>query len=132
MGVPPLPAAGRTIAEVADVEVLVRRFYQAAIPDPLLGPIFEGSGVDWSAHIPFGDAELARWLELWEETVDCSPARSRRWRSNAPDGQRSDRIARPPARRAAGPVTGPPGGVNTVIADQTRRRIELGITPGGR
>ena len=102
MGVPRCLPHGRPIAEIADVELLVRRFYQAVIPDPLLGPIFEGFGVDWSEHIPklvdfwagrllgvagydgnpvgahqpvfercpFGDAELARWIELWEETVD--------------------------------------------------------------
>jgi hemoglobin len=102
MGNPPIARERRPLADVADVEVLVRRFYQAAIPDPLLGPIFEGFGVDWSVHIPklvdfwagrllgvagyqgnpvgahqpvlercpFGEAELARWLELWEETVD--------------------------------------------------------------
>src|SRR5438270_248786 len=84
------------------VNLLVRRFYQAAIPDPLLGPIFHDFGVDWSIHIPtlvdywaarlldrpgyvgnavgahqpvlercgFGDRELDRWVELWEETVD--------------------------------------------------------------
>src|SRR3954470_20327616 len=102
MGVPPIPATRRAITTVADVELLVRRFYQAVIPDPLLGPIFGGMPVDWSAHIPklvdfwagrlldiegydgnavgahqpvldrfpFGEAELQRWLELWEETVD--------------------------------------------------------------
>jgi hemoglobin len=90
------------IATVTDVERLVRSFYRAAIPDPLLGPIFRDFGVDWSAHIPklvefwaarildvsgyggnavgahqpvlercgFGARELARWLELWRETVD--------------------------------------------------------------
>jgi len=102
MGVPPLPARRRPIETVGDVEELVRRFYQAAIPDPLLGPVFHAFGVDWSVHIPklvafwsrellgepgytgrpvgahgpvldrrpFGAAEVARWLELWEETVD--------------------------------------------------------------
>ena len=40
------------IVDVADVEVLVRRFYRAAIPDPTLGPVFDGFGVDWSVHIP--------------------------------------------------------------------------------
>ena len=102
MGVPDRRAGRIEIGTVADVEVLVRRFYQAVIPDPLLGPIFHAFGVDWSAHIPklvdfwagrllgtpgyhgnpvgahqpildrfpFGTAELARWLELWEETVD--------------------------------------------------------------
>jgi hemoglobin len=86
----------------ADVERLVRRFYQAVIPDPQLGPVFHRMQVDWSVHIPklvdfwclrlfdrpgyagnavgahqpvldrcpFGSRELARWLELWEETVD--------------------------------------------------------------
>jgi hemoglobin len=102
MAVPPPPAARKEIDDVADVELLVRRFYQAVIPDPLLGPIFHDFGVDWSVHIPklvdfwasrllgvpgyrgnpvgghqpvldvcpFGDVELARWLELWEETID--------------------------------------------------------------
>jgi hemoglobin len=102
MGVPGLSAARREIDGVADVEDLVRRFYQAVIPDTLLGPIFRDMGVDWSEHIPklvdfwagrllgirgydgnpvgahqpvldrcpFGAAEVARWLELWEETVD--------------------------------------------------------------
>ena len=40
------------ITDVADIEVLVRRFYRAAIPDPMLGPVFAGFGVDWSVHIP--------------------------------------------------------------------------------
>ena len=102
MGIPRRPAQRATIETVADVELLVRRFYQAVIPDPLLGPIFHAMNVDWSMHIPklvdfwagrllglpgykgnpvgahqpvldrcsFGAAELARWLELWEETVD--------------------------------------------------------------
>jgi hemoglobin len=102
MGIPSRPATRTTIDDVNDVDLLVRRFYQAAIPDPLLGPIFSGFGVDWSVHIPklvdfwagrllgepgyvgnpvgahqpvlercpFGGAELARWLELWGETVD--------------------------------------------------------------
>ena len=102
MGVPPVVSERRTIATVDDVALLVRRFYQAVIPDPLLGPIFEGMPVDWSVHIPklidfwagrllgapgyagnpvgahqpvlerfpFGDAELDRWLTLWDETVE--------------------------------------------------------------
>ena len=96
------------IESITDVERLVRRFYRAAIPDPLLGPVFHDFGVDWSVYIPklvdywaarilyrpgytgnavaahqpvldscgFGSAELARWLELWAETVDelfCRP-----------------------------------------------------------
>lgn len=102
MDIPPPPARRTPIESVADVELLVRRFYRALIPDPLLGPIFHAMAVDWSllipklvdfwagrllgqpgyagnpvgAHqpvldrFPFGDVELARWLELWEETVD--------------------------------------------------------------
>jgi hemoglobin len=102
MGRAPAPAQLTEIADVADVQLLVRRFYQAVIPDALLGPIFHDFGVDWAGHIPklvdfwagrllghagydgnpvaahqpvldrcgFGRAELDRWLELWDETVD--------------------------------------------------------------
>jgi hemoglobin len=102
MGVAPAPTERTTIEDIDDVELLVRRFYQAVIPDPLLGPIFHDFGVDWGVHIPklvdfwggrllglpgyegnpvgahqpvldrhpFGAAELERWLELWDETVD--------------------------------------------------------------
>jgi hemoglobin len=53
LGPPPPAAADRTpIESVADVDVLVRRFYQAVIPDDLLGPIFHAMEVDWSEHIP--------------------------------------------------------------------------------
>src|SRR4051794_17665834 len=49
----PTPPSERSeLRSVADVEVLVRRFYQAAIPDPLLGRVFHDFGVDWSVHIP--------------------------------------------------------------------------------
>ena len=102
MGIPSAPAERVEITDVGHVELLVRRFYQSVIPDPLLGPIFHAMGVDWSVHIPklvdfwvgrllaqpgyvgnpvgahqpvlercpFGQSELARWLELWGETVD--------------------------------------------------------------
>lgn len=102
MGIPTRAPVTHDIDERADLDVLVRRFYQAVIPDPLLGPIFEAVHVDWAAHIPklvdfwcgrllgepgyvgnpvgahqpvldtspFGDAEIARWLNLWAETVD--------------------------------------------------------------
>jgi hemoglobin len=102
MGAAPAPARRHELASIDDVEVLVRRFYQAVIPDPTLGPIFHAMDVDWSVHIPklvdfwsnrllgvpgydgntvaahqpvldrcaFGRAELDRWLELWEETID--------------------------------------------------------------
>src|SRR5262245_59623598 len=102
MGVPKPPAIRTEIADRYDGDLLVRRFYQAVIPDATLGPIFHDMGVDWSVHIPklvdfwagrllgepgyvgnpvgahqpvldrcpFGSRELARWLELWEETID--------------------------------------------------------------
>lgn len=52
MGVPPAPVARKPLEDLDDVELLVRRFYQAVIPDPLLGPIFHCFGVNWSVHIP--------------------------------------------------------------------------------
>ena len=102
MGIPPRPTVRTEITDRADVDLLVRRFYQAVIPDAVLGPIFHAMRVDWSVHIPklvdfwvgrlldepgyvgnpvgahqpvldrcpFGAPELARWIELWEETVD--------------------------------------------------------------
>jgi hemoglobin len=112
MGVPTAPARRRPIETVADVEELVRRFYQAAIPDPQLGPVFHAFGVDWSVHIPklvaywarellgetgyqgnpvgahgpvldcrhFDAPEIARWLELWSETVDeCFTGETAEW-----------------------------------------------------
>lgn len=52
------------IETVADVERLVRSFYRAAIPDPVLGPVFHEFGVDWSVHIPkLVDFWAARILE---------------------------------------------------------------------
>lgn len=102
MNIAPARPACRDIATDNDVGVLVRRFYRAAIPDPLLGPVFGRFGVDWSRHLPkliaywervllsrpglvthtvavhggvqrvapFGTAEIARWVELWEDAVD--------------------------------------------------------------
>jgi hemoglobin len=99
--IPDAPPVG-DIADAADVELLVRRFYQAAIPDPLLGPLFHAAGIDWSVHIPLlrsfwerellgvpgyagnvvaahrpmltiaplGPANLNRWVELFDETID--------------------------------------------------------------
>jgi hemoglobin len=42
----------RDIEGPEDVALLVRRFYQAAIPDPLLGHLFRVGGIEWDAHIP--------------------------------------------------------------------------------
>jgi hemoglobin len=99
---PAPPEVRRELRSVDDVDELVRRFYQAVIPDPVLGPIFHAMDVAWSEHIPklvdfwslrlfgiagyagnaagahlpvfdrcpFGTAELDRWLDLWEETID--------------------------------------------------------------
>ena len=66
MGIPRTPAARTTIADHNDVEVLVRRFYQAAIPDPLLGPNFRGFSVDWSVHIP-------KLVEFWASRLLGEP-----------------------------------------------------------
>ena len=52
MGIPPRPSVRTEIADRSDVDLLVRRFYQAVIPDSVLGPIFEAMRVDWSVHIP--------------------------------------------------------------------------------
>ena len=52
MGTPQLATNRTPLESVTDVQLLVRRFYQAVIPDPILGPIFSGFGVDWSVHIP--------------------------------------------------------------------------------
>ena len=50
------PATGqpptRDITDEADVALVVRRFYQAAIPDPVLGHLFRVGGIEWDAHIP--------------------------------------------------------------------------------
>lgn len=52
MNISPALPRTRDIATENDVGVVVRRFYRSAIPDDLLGPVFEGFGVDWSQHIP--------------------------------------------------------------------------------
>jgi len=102
MNIAPARPRARDIATENDIGVVVRRFYRAAMPDDLLGPVFEQFGVDWSVHIPklirywsrallgtrgytgntirahhavhdvapFGDEHLARWIELWCETID--------------------------------------------------------------
>ena len=52
MGIPSAPTRRTELRDRADVDVLVRRFYQAVIPDQVLGPYFEVMHVDWSVHIP--------------------------------------------------------------------------------
>jgi hemoglobin len=102
VNIAPARPASRDITTGNDVGVVVRGFYRAAIPDPLLGPAFERFGVEWPRHLPrlvaywehvllsrpglatntvavhagvqqvapFGPAQVTRWVELWEETVD--------------------------------------------------------------
>ena len=52
MNIAPALPRSRDIATGNDVGVIVRRFYRAVIADAVLGPLFEGYGVDWPHHIP--------------------------------------------------------------------------------
>jgi hemoglobin len=52
MSVPPAPAERVELRDPIQVTELVGRFYQAVAQDGVLGPIFEGMGVDWAAHLP--------------------------------------------------------------------------------
>jgi len=89
-----LPA---TDATEAQVEQLVRRFYDAARADPLLGPVFDAHVGDWDNHfellqdfwshllrrtgryqgrplpkhveLPVDATHFARWLELFSATA---------------------------------------------------------------
>jgi hemoglobin len=47
-GIPPT----RDIETGEDIALVVRRFYQAAIPDPRLGHLFIAGGIEWDSHIP--------------------------------------------------------------------------------
>ena len=58
----PARLGSRDIATGNDVGVLVHRFYRRAIPDPLLGPVFEGFGVDWPRHLP-------KLVAYWEHVL---------------------------------------------------------------
>jgi hypothetical protein len=62
MNIAPARPVSRDLATGNDVGVLVHRFYRAAIPDPLLGPVFERFGVDWSRHLP-------RLAAYWEHVL---------------------------------------------------------------
>ena len=48
------------ITTTDDVAWLVRRFYRVAIPDPVLGPIFDAAHMEWDVHIPRITAFWAR------------------------------------------------------------------------
>ena len=52
----------RDISDLEDVALLVRRFYQAAIPDPRLGHLFRVGGIEWDVHIPVITSFWARAL----------------------------------------------------------------------
>ena len=64
------PATGepptRDITDGEDVALVVRRFYQAAIPDPLLGHLFRVGGIEWDAHIPL-------IITFWERELLGTP-----------------------------------------------------------
>jgi hemoglobin len=64
------PATGevptRDITDGEDVALIVRRFYQAAIPDPLLGHLFRVGGIEWDAHIPL-------IITFWERELLGTP-----------------------------------------------------------
>ena len=66
MNIAPARPVSRDVATGNDVGVLVRRFYRAAIPDPLLGPVFERFGVDWPLHLP-------RLAAYWEHVHMARP-----------------------------------------------------------
>jgi len=66
MNIAPARPVSRDVATGNDVGVLVRRFYRAAIPDPMLGPVFERFGVDWSRHLP-------RLVAYWEHVLLGGP-----------------------------------------------------------
>jgi hemoglobin len=139
MHIAPATPRARDITTTNDVGVLVRRFYIAAIPDPLLGPVFETFGVDWAEHIPkltrywisvlvsgepqarntvaahapvqraapFGDAHVARWVELWEETVDELFVGPTAERAKARARQVGHALRAVAARQQEGPPDGP-------------------------
>ncbi|MFI8822625.1 group III truncated hemoglobin [Streptomyces sp. NPDC053431] len=55
--------APRDIGSRDDLEVLLRRFYEAAFADPLIGPFFtEVAGTDLEAHLP-------RIADFWERAL---------------------------------------------------------------
>jgi hemoglobin len=62
MNIAPARPASRDVATRNDVGVLVHRFYRQAIPDRLLGPVFERFGVDWPSH-------LAKLVTYWEHVL---------------------------------------------------------------
>lgn len=53
----------RTLSNRADIEHLVRRFYEAVRQDPLLAPVFNGViGDDWDLHFPI-------LFSFWEQVL---------------------------------------------------------------
>ena len=66
MGIPPIPTEPHPIEDVDDVALLVRRFYQAAIPDPVLGHLFRVGGIEWDTHVPL-------IITFWERELLGTP-----------------------------------------------------------
>lgn len=93
------PQAAAPLDREAEIAQLVRRFYEVARDDPMLGPVFERHVADWERHLrtmnDFWSAAVyrtgryagrpieahrgiagltgehfTRWLELWTRTVD--------------------------------------------------------------
>ena len=68
-GVRPPPSQippSRDISDGDDVALVVRRIYQAAIPGPLLGRLFEVGGIQWDSHIPL-------IISFWERELLGQP-----------------------------------------------------------
>lgn len=92
--------AVREIESEPDIRLLVDRFYEKVRSDAMLGPIFDGiignrwpqhletmykfwnavllerpgySGKPFSPHasMPISEEHFSRWLELFNETIDC-------------------------------------------------------------
>jgi hemoglobin len=64
VSVPPAPdpADREELRDPAQLDELVRRFYQAVLQDGLLGPIFEGMEPDWAVHLP-------RMVDFWSDRI---------------------------------------------------------------
>jgi hemoglobin len=57
------------------IECLVRDFYRDVAMDDLLGPVFAGVHVDWSAHLP-KLVDFWSWQLLGERRYDRNPLRA--------------------------------------------------------
>lgn len=62
-----LPATRSDIADRQDIETLVRRFYEQAIPDPIIGKFFTDV-----AHLDL-DSHLPKIANFWEQMLFQRP-----------------------------------------------------------